>query len=131
MGCSFFWIQERRALVILLKDIEEKLKELDPNVYYGLVDDRQREMVWDYIVFNRSTIKRSTSKASATDYFDVHIIRENYIPDGIDDEVVEKLCALPGVKLSGSDSAFAYVQKPNTNIVVEMLTISFARARKC
>lgn len=115
---------------MILADIEEKLKEIDPNVYYGTVSESRKETVWDYIVFNRTKIKRSTNKTSASDCFDVHIIRENYIPEGLDETVIEKLCALPGVKLLSDDNTFTQVPKPNTNIVVEMLTISFLRARK-
>ena len=99
-------------------------------MYYGMVDENIKNTNWDYIVFNRTTIKHSTNKTSGSDYFDVHIIRENYIPEGIDTEIVTKLCELPGVRLSGADSTFNYTQKPGTNIVVEMLTIKFLRARK-
>lgn len=115
---------------MILTDIEAKLQEIDPRVYYGLVDESIKNTIWNYIVFNRTTIKHSANKTGASDYFDVHIIRENYIPDGIDKEVIDKLCELPGVRLTGNDSTFTYVQKPNTNIVVEMLTINFLRARK-
>lgn len=115
---------------MILSDIEAKLNEIDPNVYYGMVDESRKDTVWNYIVFNRTNIKHSPNKTSATDRFDVHIIRENYIPDGLEDEVVDKLCELPGVRLTGEDTTFDYVQKPNTNIVVEMMSISFLRARK-
>lgn len=115
---------------MILVDIEAKLKEIDPNVYYGSVDVSRRETVWDYIVFNRTKINRSDNKTSASDCFDVHIVRENYIPEGFENELIEKLCALPGVRLTKDDNPFVQVQKPNTNITVEMLTISFLRARK-
>lgn len=115
---------------MILTDIEAKLKEIDPNVYYGMVDQSRKETVWDYIVFNRTIIRHSTNKTSASDRFAVNIIRENYIPDGLEDEVIAKMCELPGVRLAGEDTEFAYVQKPNTNIVVEMMTITFVRARK-
>lgn len=114
---------------MLLIDVESKLKEIDPNIYYGMVDESVRETVWNYIVFNRSTITHSANKTAATDRFDVHIIRENYVPEGMDTEVIDKLCSIPGVRIAG-DCVFSYVQKPNTNIVVEMLTIPFVRARK-
>lgn len=115
---------------MILSDIEAKLKELDPNVYYGMVDESQKETVWNYIVFNRRSVRHSTNKTAASDYFDVHIIRENYIPEGLDEEVISKLRELPGVRQTGEDGTFTYVQKPNTNIVVEMLSIPFVRARK-
>lgn len=115
---------------MILTDIEAKLKEIDPNVYYGMVDDSRKETVWDYIVFDRTAIKHSMNKTSASDRFSVHIIRENFVPDGLEDEVIAKLCELPGVRLTGEDTTFDYVQKPNTNIVVEMMSIRFLRARK-
>lgn len=115
---------------MILTDIEAKLREVDPYVYYGIVDESRKETVWNYTVFNRTSIKHSANKTAASDYFDVHVIRENYVPEGIDTEIIKRLCALPGVKLAGTDSTFDYVPKPNTNIVIEMLTISFVRARK-
>lgn len=113
---------------MFLTDIEAKLQEIDPNVDYGMVDLKRMETAWNYIVFNRTGVKYSTQKTAASDTFDVHIIRENYIPDGLEAEVVTKLCELPGVRVSG-DAVYNYTQKPNTNIVVEMLTIHFVRAR--
>ena len=115
---------------MILEDIESKLREIDPNVYYGAVDASQNETEWNYIVFNRSGITRSANKTGATDHFDVHIVRENYVPEGVDTMIVDALCALPGVRIAAEDSDFDYVRKPNTNIVVEMLTIHFVRARK-
>ena len=115
---------------MILTDIEAKLKELDENVYYGMVDESQSEMKWNYTVFNRRIVRPSANKTAASDYFDVHIIRENYIPEGLDTEYITQLCKLPGVRLAGEDCQFNYAQKPKTNIVVEMLTIPFVRARK-
>ena len=114
---------------MILEDIEEKLKETDARVFYGIADDSIRESRWDFTVFARKNIKYPGNKTAASDYFDVLIARENYIPDGHDMLVVEKMCSLPGVRQAG-DATFDYVQKPNTNIVIEMLTIPFMRARK-
>jgi hypothetical protein len=114
---------------LFLADIEAKLQEIDPNVDYGLVNTNRKETAWNYIVFNRTGVRYSGNKTAASDTFDVHIIRENYIPDGVETQVVDKLCELPGVRVSG-EAVFNYTQKPNTNIVVEMLTIPFVRARK-
>lgn len=117
-------------MTLFLADVEAKLKEIDPKVYYGIVDESVKETVWDYIVFNRTNIRPSSNKTSAADRFDVHIIRENYIPEEVDETVITKLQELPGVRLAGENCEFVYVKKPNTNIVVEMLTIPFVRARK-
>lgn len=114
---------------MFLTDIEAVLQEIDPHVDYGMVDKEHMETVWNYIVFNRTGVKYSANQTGASDSFDVHIIRENYVPEGLDEEVVTKLCKLPGVRISG-DAEINYAQKPNTNIVVEVLTIHFVRARK-
>lgn len=115
---------------MILTDIEEKLQQFGDPVYYGMVDEAQAQTVWNYIVFNRVAIQHSPNKTSDVDRFDVHIIRENFIPDGMEDAVMEKLREISGVRLTNENSVFSYVQKPNTNVVVEMLTIPFVRARK-
>lgn len=114
---------------MILTKIEAILQKFDPRVYYGSVDTSIAETAWNYIVFNRTGVKYSNGKTASSDTFDVHIIRENYIPEGLETEIIKEICALPGVRVSG-DSVFRYTQKPNTNAVVEMLTISFVRARK-
>lgn len=114
---------------MILSDIEAKLKEIDPNVDYGMVSESRRETKWNYIVFNRSTIRRNANKTAASDFFDVHIVRENYVPDGMDDEVISKLCELSGVRLADKEIDFNYVMK-SSDTVVEMMNIYFVRARK-
>jgi hypothetical protein len=114
---------------LFLEDIEAALKEVDPVVDYGMVDKSRAETAWNYIVFNRTRLTASTQRTSFGDAFEVHIVRENYVPEDIDTEIIAKLCKLPGVRLAG-EGTFDYVQKPNTNIVIEMLTIPFVRARK-
>lgn len=114
---------------MFLTDVENVLQEFNSHVDYGMVDKENMETVWNYIVFNRTGVKYSPNKTGASDSFDVHIIRENYVPEGLDEDIVTKLCALPGVRISG-DAEINYVKKPGTNIVVELLTIHFVRARK-
>lgn len=115
---------------MLLTEIESKLQAFGLPVYYGMVDDAQKEMVMDYFVFNRRALKHPGNKTGASDYFDVHVIRENYIPEGVEDAVIEAVCSIPGVRRTAEDCTFQYAQKPNTNVVVELLTIPFVRARK-
>lgn len=115
---------------MILRDIEAKLKELDPNVYYGAAWTHNTEAIWDYIVFNRKVIKHSTNKTSGGVYFEVHIVRENYVPEDFDTEVINKLTEIAGLRLADNDSTFDYMQKPNTNTIVERLTITFVKARK-
>ena len=123
---------------MLLNDVKKALKEIDPLVFYGLVpsrfvDENGKKVdidVWDYIVFNRVKLKNHANKTSYSDHFEVHIVREEFIPEGIDIEVITKLTALPGVKLADDDGTYDYMMKPNTDTVIEMLTLTFTRGRK-
>lgn len=115
---------------MILDDIKQRLEEIDSRVFYGMVDNAVRETIWDYIVFNRANIKTTANKNGFSDYYDVHIVRENFIPEGIDGEVIEKMLTIDGMRLAGTDGTYSYVQKPNTNTVVEMLSLHFVRARK-
>lgn len=115
---------------MILNDIREKLQEIDPNVFYGMVDSVMNETVWDYIVFNRKPTKVNENKTGYSYYFTVNIIRENFIPEGTDIEVIEKMLTIPGMRLAGTDMEYTYVMKPNTNVVVEMLSIDFVKAVK-
>jgi len=115
---------------LILNDIQEKLLEVDKNVFYGMVDNSIRETVWDYIVLDRERIAISANKTSNSYYFAVHIIRENYIPEGLEKTVIDKMLEISGMRLADNDPTFDYVQKPNTNVVVEMLTLHFVKPVK-
>lgn len=121
---------------MLLDEVKKVLETLDPLVFYGLtpavLHDENGEEIdeWNYSVFNRTKLKNSANKTSYTDAFDVHIVREEFIPEGIDVQYIEKLTAIPGVRLAGEDGVYDYAMKPGTDHVVEMLTLSFVRSRK-
>lgn len=116
---------------MILDDIKKQLEKVDPKVYYGMVDDEVKETMWDYTVFNRTKLKSTGNKTGFADGYDLHIVRENFIPEGLDLSMIEKMLEIDGMRLAGEDGSYNYVQKPNTNIVVEMLTLHFVRARKC
>lgn len=115
---------------MFLEEFESKLKEIDPLVYYGAAWKHKDELPLDYIVFNRVNIKHNANKTSKGVYFAVHIIRENYVPEDMEDEVINKVTEIDGVRLADTDTVFTYDKKPNTNEVVEIMTITFVRARK-
>lgn len=114
---------------MILTDIKNKLKEIDSNVFYGMVDSKMKETTWNYIVFNRKTLTSNTNKTSYSEVFSVHIIRENFIPEGLEIDVINKIQEIAGVRLA-SEGTYTYIQKSNTNIVVEMFSIDFVRAKK-
>lgn len=120
----------------MLNDVKKALKELDPLVFYGmapsiLLDDDGKEVhTWDYTVFNRSKLRNHSNKTSYSDRFEVHIVREEYIPEDVEMKYIAKLTALPGVKLAEEDGSYDYTMKPGTDTVVEALTLTFTRGRK-
>jgi len=115
---------------LILDEITKKLEQIDPIVFYGAVDSSVKATLWNYIVFNRTTLKQNTNKTGFTDGYSVHIIRENFIPDGLAEEVIAKMLEINGMRESGSDMQYQYVVKPSTDTVVEMLSIDFVKARK-
>lgn len=117
---------------MILNDIKQKLEEFDPVVFYGCVDEDSKDIknCWDYTVFNRTKLRIAPDKNSFIDLIEVHIVREEYVPDGTDTEVIAKMRSIPGVKLASEDGTYTYTRKPGTGTVVEMLTLTFTRARK-
>lgn len=116
---------------MILEDIKGKLEQIDKRVYYGAVDEEVKETLWNYIVFNRAKFKASQNKTGYSYYYDVHIVRENFIPEDLEIDVINKILEISGMRLAEDDCLYSYIVKPNTNVVIEMLTIRFVRAKKC
>lgn len=118
---------------MILDDIKTKLKEVDPIVFYGMADDVDENgdqiMEWNYTVFMRKSLSSSQNKTGFSDRFSVTVIRENFIPEGLDISIIEKMDEI-GLRLASPDSQYNYVKNPNTNTVVELLTMEFVKARK-
>lgn len=115
---------------MILDDIKSKLQTVDENVYYGLADRNKAEDEWNYIVFNRRTSDPSPNKTGYSDYFDVAIVREDYIPEGIDEQVISAMTEIKGMRLTSEGGEYGYTRKGNTNAVVELLVLHFVRARR-
>ena len=118
---------------MILDEIKNKLKEVDPIVFYGMADsyDENGDQIteWNYTVFMRKALSSNTNKTGYSDRFLVTIIRENFIPEGLDISVIDKMDEI-GLRLASPDCQFNYVKNPNTNTVVELLTMEFVKARK-
>lgn len=104
--------------------------------YYGACSERKLDR-WNYFVFNRrTTTKRNTSRQDYQTFYEIHIVHEDYIPEGYVEAVVEALEAQDesGTKLRATDDdiRYDYVFKGNTDVVVEMATITvFHPAKRC
>lgn len=115
---------------MILEEIKERLEEIDENVFYGAVDNRMKETLWNYIVFNRVKLAPSQNKTGYTAEYAVHIIREDFIPEGLEEEVIETLKSIPGVRVNSDGGTYDYVTKPSTNAIIEMFSINFYIPRK-
>jgi hypothetical protein len=115
---------------LILEDIKSKLQEIDTNVFYGMVDQSMKEQLWDYIVFNRNVMRTNANKTGYSTIYSVHIVREDFIPEGLEESVINKMLEIDGMRLAGSDGTYTYVPKPNTNVVVEMFSIDFVKPKK-
>lgn len=113
----------------LNKEIRSKLEEIDPLVFYGSAGNLKEDVLWNYMVFFREQRRPSENRTGKTYLFHVAVVRENEIPEGLDDEVIKKVMEIPGVRLSG-DAQYAYTAKPNTGAAVEVLDITFAKSMK-
>ena len=112
--------------------IEQALKEIDQRVYYGKIPESVINDEWNYFVFGKSTLKPTgKSNISLVDNYWIGIVREDDIPDDLVYEVIDKLNSLPGLKLTSDDGEYEYIFKNKTDLVVEVLTLSFAKVKKC
>lgn len=117
---------------MVLNDIKEALEKLWPSepVDYGIATTVTETDMWNYVVFNRMTI-RTSDRQGYTDRINVSVVREDYVPQEDIESVITALNAISGVRLDASkDIEFAYIVKPGSNAVVEMAVLPFLRARK-
>lgn len=96
-------------------------------IYYGVCTEKLKD--WNYIVFNRSKTGRREN-ASYNEYYDVNIVCEDYIPDGMVMDIISAIREETMMRLADNDIEYNYVRKPNTEVAVEICTIHFVKARK-
>ncbi len=121
----------------MLNEIKLKLDEIASRknvpmaaVSYGLLPQGTVKN-WNYFVFNRTSIKKAGStKGDFNEYYAVNIIHEDFIPDGYVYDVIKKMLEIKGLKLSVNDPVtFNYTKKGNTDVIVEIATIVFTKAK--
>lgn len=114
----------------MLKQIQQSLEAIDPHTYYGAAGTLSGEDVWDYIVFYRTTLSPSTNKTGFAQVYEVAIVREEYVPDETVFAVIDAITAIPGMRYAGTGGTYQYTMKPNTEQVIEILTLDFVRPLK-
>lgn len=114
----------------MLNKISEKLEELDMGpIQYGRVTNQPE--VWNYIVYGRSRLRRvGSSKNDFNRYYTVIIVHEDYIPEGMEINVIKALEEIKGLKLAQDDIEYDYITKKNSGIVVEMAVLAFIQPIK-
>lgn len=118
---------------MILDEIKQKLEEIDSHVFYGMANEdeiRENGDEWNYTVFMRKRLSIEAQHRGYSDKFTVAVIRENFIPEGLEESVINAMCSIDGMRLTSSDGEYAYIRKPNTDMVVEVFTKEFVRARK-
>lgn len=114
----------------MLNQIKSVLGEFGYKVYYGRSLAKEDDE-WNYFVFNKTTTKKSgTNKIDFNKYYQVHFISEEYIEEDFEFKIIKKITEKTKLKLADKDIVFNYTTKNNTDMVVEICTIEFTKAKK-
>ncbi len=113
----------------VLSSIKEQLEKIGPKVYYGQADALKKDDLWNYVVFFRERFEMNQNKTSGSLYFKVAVVRENYVDENMEWELIKLLSEIPGVR-PVADAEYLYTTKPDTQNVVEVLSMSFYLASK-
>ena len=116
----------KKSVLDCIRETLEALAEKDGmagGVHYGMMEKTDLD-VWNYFVFNRQkTTKDRVKHRDLQTYYEIHIIHEDYIPEGYVDEVIAALedTEAVGVKLrmTDQDIQYDYVRKAKTARVGE------------
>lgn len=120
----------RRTLDSLCEDTNVPMN----GVYYGACREKKLDL-WNYFVFNRKkTTKDNTGRVDFQTFYQVHIVHEDYIPEGYVQTVIDALSAQDesGTKLKATkdDIEYNYTFKGTSNMVVEIATITLLHPEK-
>lgn len=87
---------------------------------------------WNYFVFNRKRTVKATNHLDFETYYQVHIVHEDYIPEGYVETVVAALESQTVKKLrsTADEIRYDYTFKGGTDMVVEIATITFVHPEK-
>lgn len=98
--------------------------------YYGKANPNITDE-WNYYVFRRTNLKKKG--AGGTDFtrcYTVAIVREDYIPENHEFEVIKTVREHTGLRLADTDIQYDYTFKGATDLVVEVAIITFAEPLK-
>lgn len=82
---------------------------------------------WNYFIFRRKTSSRSDRGMPVQTKYLIHIIHEDFIPEGYVDKVIQALEAKDDngtkLKLCSDDITYEYITKGNSDTIIEIATI--------
>lgn len=114
----------------ILGQIQDTLETFKLPVDYGRTFRKEKDN-WNYFVFNRKQLEKSGRSNIDYNYnYLVHIIMENYITEGFEQQVIKSIEENTRLKLVNQPHTFNYITKNNTDTVVEMLTLEFTKTFK-
>lgn len=123
-------MSEKKTTLDLINDALKTVED-EERVYYGTASKLPQGAPWNYTVFSRNATEPSSNLTSMSDGFIVAIVRENFVPEGMDKAIIDAMRAIPGMRLEAdADIEYAYQVKPGTHDTVEMMVIRFKKARK-
>ncbi|MCD8383662.1 MAG: hypothetical protein LUC39_01705 [Clostridiales bacterium] len=115
----------------MLDEIKAALLTVDDHVCYGTDRELDGTDVWDYIVFRRTrTAVQTAHKGNCSDYYEVNIVRRNFVPEDEPLSVLAALAAVPGLKPAGGDISYNAVVRPGTKAQLEIATLTMVAPRK-
>ena len=109
----------RTTLTALAADTEVPMA----GVWYGACREKELKN-WNYFVFNRQKTSKNNqgSKVDLQTFYQVHVVHEDYIPEGYVETVIQALQEQADsgtkLKLTNDDIQYNYTFKGNTNMVV-------------
>ncbi len=112
----------------MLDKIREALKPFGVT-YYGNATPANTDP-WDYYVFRRSNLKKASNGVDFVRHYAVAIVKENYIPEGHEFEIIDAIRKATKMRLANVDITYSYVYKGQTDLVVEVALITFAEPLK-
>lgn len=121
-------------LTVTQGTLQELAKSSDvpmAGAYYGACREKNLD-AWNYFVFNRKNTGKSTNRMDYQTTYQVHVVHEDYIPEGYIENVIQVLEAQKGAKLKATSDPieYNYTFKGNTDMVVEIATITLFHPEK-
>lgn len=134
--------EEREQAESILDETRKTLEELSRSsdvpmagAYYGTCTADHLDE-WNYFVFNRTKTSKASNRCDLQTRYEVHIIHENCIPGDMCRLLLMRLrhratrCAGAKMKATSDDIPYEYITKGNTDVVVEIATITFVHPEK-